>query len=324
MNRNIILTACIIASTAHSQAPATAESQKAWKLDWQIAAKVQKVIHDEPAFAGMSIQSTVKNRIVTLFGNVNNDAAKVLASTEVGNVDDVKTVLNNLNVVTRTAPPTPATPQPIAPVGATGPKTITLPVGTVLSVRTIDGLTTKTAKAGDVFHGTTTATLARDGFTLIPAGTPVTGHVVDAQPAAHFSGAALLSIELASVRLSGPTGPQDVQVVTKPLTNKAAARGANTAEKTGGGAAAGAIIGALAGGGKGAGIGAASGGVLGAGSNAVTRGKEVELKPEQLLSFYIDAPLDITIMLKDGSQVATVNARAPIGAVSDSGVGPPK
>ena len=77
----------------------------------------------------------------------------------------------------------------------------------------------------------------------------------------------------------------------------------NTAEKAGGGAGLGAIVGALAGRGRGAAIGAGSGGGLGAGINAVTRGKEIDLKPEQLLQFRTAAPFEVTLMLQNGKQV---------------------
>src|SRR5260370_12805884 len=43
--------------------------------------------------------------------------------------------------------------------------------------------------------------------------------------------------------LQGAIGPQDVSLLTQPLSNKTQGRGTNTAEKTGGGAALGAIIG---------------------------------------------------------------------------------
>jgi len=91
--------------------------------------------------------------------------------------------------------------------------------------------------------------------------------------------------------------------VSQGLSSKAAGRGTNTAAKAGGGAALGAVVGALAGGGAGAGIGAASGGALGLGANLLTHGKEIDLKPEQLLQFRTAAPLNVTIMLHNGHQV---------------------
>lgn len=69
--------------------------------------------------------------------------------------------------------------------------------------------------------------------------------------------------------------------------------GANkrTGEYVGGGAVFGAIIGALAGGGKGAAIGAVAGGGAGAGVQTITRGKEVHVPAETIIRFRLDKPL---------------------------------
>jgi hypothetical protein len=96
--------------------------------------------------------------------------------------------------------------------------------------------------------------------------------------------------------------------VTQQLSSKASGRGVNTAEKTGGGAALGALIGGVAGGGLGAGIGALSGGALGAGSNGLTRGKEIDLKPKQLLQFRTGAQFDVTVSVRNGQQIPPIAA----------------
>ena len=273
--------------------------------DWQIEAKVQQALKDDHAFVGSSIASSVNNGVVKLTGNVRSEAEKELVSTELGNITGVKTVLNNLNIVDNSFH-APVAPKAVA--GPTGPKVVTLPIGTTLSVRMADEIDTKNAKASDIFHGTTASATLFNRFTLIPTGTPVTGRVIEAKAAGRFTSAAELSVELVSLRLPGGVGSQDVSLVTEPLSSKAAGRGANTAAKTGGGAALGAVIGAVAGGGAGAGIGALSGGALGGGSNALSRGKEIDLKPEQLLQFRISAPLEVTIMLVDGRQLVPVPA----------------
>lgn len=61
-----------------------------------------------------------------------------------------------------------------------------------------------------------------------------------------------------------------------------------TAETVGGGAALGAIIGAIAGGGKGAVIGVLAGGAGGAGVAVLTKGKEVRVPAETVLTFRLD------------------------------------
>lgn len=75
--------------------------------------------------------------------------------------------------------------------------------------------------------------------------------------------------------------------------NRADGVGANkrTGKFVGGGAALGAIVGAIAGGGKGAAIVAVAGAGAGAGAQIITRGKEVHVPPETVLRFQLDRPL---------------------------------
>ena len=269
--------------------------------DWQIEAQVQKALHDDHIFVGSSIMSSVDKGVVKLTGIVRSESEKEYASSDLANIPGVKTVLNNLEIHDNSFHPAPT----LAKVaGPTGPKTITLAAGTVIPVRLSEEIDTKTAQDGTTFLATTASNVGFGGYTLIPAGTPVTGRIVEAKAAGRLSGAAVLRVELVSVRLpNGAEAPQDASLVTQELSNKAQGRGTNTAEKAGGGAAFGAVIGALAGGGAGAGIGAASGGALGLGANVLTHGKEIDLRPEQLLQFHTAQPLDVKIMLVDGKQL---------------------
>jgi hypothetical protein len=66
-----------------------------------------------------------------------------------------------------------------------------------------------------------------------------------------------------------------------------------TGEYVGGGALFGTIIGAIAGGGKGAAIGALAGAGAGAGGEILTRGREVHIPAESILTFRLEEPLDI-------------------------------
>lgn len=278
-----------------------AQTRKTPPPDWQIEAQVQKVLHDDHIFVGSSILSTVDKGVVKLTGIVRSETEKEYASSDLANIPGVKTVLNNLEIHDNSLHPAPAAAK-IA--GPTGLKTITLAAGTVIPVRLTEEIDTKTAQAGSTFHATTASNVGFGGYILIPAGTPVTGRIVEAKAAGRLSGAAVLGVELVSVRIpNGPEAPQDASLVTQELSNKAQGRGTNTAEKAGGGAAFGAVVGALAGGGAGAGIGAASGGALGLGANVFTHGKEIDLKPEQLLQFHTAQPFDVKIMLVDGKQL---------------------
>jgi hypothetical protein len=138
----------------------------------------------------------------------------------------------------------------------------------------------------------------------IPRGTPVTGRVAEAKDATHFSGSSALAVEMTSVQLGG----RSIPISTTAFSQQGKGRGKNTAMKAGGGAALGAIIGAIAGGGKGAAIGAASGGGLGAGVNAVTRGEQVKIPAETLVNFKLQSPVSVTTSRSaNGSAVQTYN-----------------
>ncbi|MCU1312654.1 MAG: hypothetical protein JWM54_411 [Acidobacteriaceae bacterium] len=206
----------------------------------------------------------------------------------------------------RTVPPA-APPKPPAPVS----RTVTVDSGTSLPVRMADSLDSQTAQAGQVIHGTLAADIIADNMIAIPRGTSVTGRVVDAKDAAHFSGSSLLTVELTQVDLKGHSVP----ISTAAFTQQGKGRGKNTAAKAGGGAALGAIIGALAGGGKGAAIGAASGGGIGAGVNAVTRGEQVKIPAETLINFKLQTPITVTTS-------HSANGSAP-RTFNDNGDNPP-
>jgi len=184
-----------------------------------------------------------------------------------------------------------ATPAPPPPPPTPVLKTYTAPAGASVSVRLTETLNSGTAQPGSAFHGT----LANDitdgnGNVLYPVGSAVTGQVTSVQDAAHFKGSSLLSLTLTSLTFQGSRVP----LTTDVFSQQGQGRGKNTAEKVGGGAAVGAILGGIFGGGKGAGIGAAAGGALGAGSQAVTKGQEVNLPSETTLRFRLASPVSVT------------------------------
>ncbi|PMZ24085.1 transporter, partial [Pseudomonas sp. FW306-02-F04-BA] len=82
-----------------------------------------------------------------------------------------------------------------------------------------------------------------DGLVAIRQGSAVTGRVTAVQEAAHYKGNSLLTVELVSISRNGDS----LAVSTQPYSVEGKGRGKNTAAKVGGGAAIGAIIGAIAG-----------------------------------------------------------------------------
>jgi hypothetical protein len=192
-------------------------------------------------------------------------------------------------IVQNAAPPAPPLPPPPPPKPVV--RTLTLPAGTVLPVRTTEALASNTSTQGSFFHGVLAADITdTNGALVLASGTPVTGQIVTVQDAAHFKGSSLLSVTLTSLSFHGDR----ITISTDPYSVQGKGRGKNTAEKIGGGAAVGAILGGIFGGGKGAAIGAAAGAGVGAGANAVTKGQEVSIPSESLVRFRLTNELSVT------------------------------
>jgi hypothetical protein len=98
-----------------------------------------------------------------------------------------------------------------------------------------------------------------------------------------------LTLALKSITVQGQT----YNIQTKVLINAIKGKGARTAKTTGGGAAGGALIGGIAGGGKGAVIGALLGGGAGLAGGAATGNQQIEIPVESQLSFRLSAPLTL-------------------------------
>ena len=158
-------------------------------------------------------------------------------------------------------------------------------------VRTIDSISTKTAKAGDRFEATLHQPLKDGDWIIAPKGSKVIGEVVDADAGGRVKGRATLSLALRSIQTADG---EPVAVRTESLSSQAKSSSKKDALKVGIGAGIGAAIGAIAGGGKGAAIGAASGGAAGTGLVLATRGEAAVVPSESLLTFQLAAPVTVT------------------------------
>lgn len=184
----------------------------------------------------------------------------------------------------------PVAASPVTPPAPRAPVKVTVQPGTTLSIRLVDELNSETATAGQTFRATLDSPLAVDGDVVIPEGYDVQGHVVDAKSAGKFEGRSLLALQLDRIQV----GTKYYTITTSKYSREGASRTKNTVEKVGAGSVIGAIIGGIAGGGKGAGIGAAAGGGLGGGVQAATRGQQVKLASETVLTFELQSPLTVT------------------------------
>jgi BON domain len=188
------------------------------------------------------------------------------------------------------APPIDNTPPPAAvPPPPPAPKKLIIDQGTQLTVRLVDSIDSEKNQTGDTFHATLNAPLSSDGEEAVPAGTDLTGHLVEVKSAGKFAGQADLVLQLDSITSGGKTYNLQTDTYRKDGTS----RGKNTAEKVGGGAILGGIIGAIAGGGKGAAIGAAAGAGAGGAVQAASKKQQIKLPSETVLNFTLQAPITV-------------------------------
>jgi outer membrane biosynthesis protein TonB len=327
--------------------------------DDTITTDIKAKLYSEPLLKSASVEVTAKDGIVTLTGQVPDDAARLAAQHIAATTPGVKTVVDQ----TTMAPPPPATtaenlappappepparrerptrtprkpPAPPAPVAAPAPApvpaqeaastpgplhepapekpsapappppppppqpiTVTIPEGTIVTVRTIDSIDSKVNSAGQTFRGSLDAPIVVGDRVVVPKGLNVNLKLVEASSAGKFKGRSELTVSLDSFTYQGRT----YQVASSDVQEKGGSRGKRSAEVIGGGAVLGALIGGLAGGGKGAAIGAGVGAGSGTAVQALTHGQQVKIPSETRLDFTLHDPVDVTYFPKKSSHV---------------------
>jgi BON domain len=186
-------------------------------------------------------------------------------------------------------PPNAAPAPPPVPSQPPQPQKVTIEQGTQITVRLLDSIDSERNQVGDTFHATLNTPLAAEGAEAIPAGTDISGHIVDLRSAGKFAGQSLVVLQLDSITTNG----KSYNVQTDQYKKEGSSRGKNTAEKVGGGAILGGIIGAIAGGGKGAAIGTAAGAGVGGGAQAAGKSQQIKLPSETVLNFTLQAPVTV-------------------------------
>lgn len=153
-----------------------------------------------------------------------------------------------------------------------------IPAGTKIPVRLNTALSSGTAKNGQSWDGVVARDVTANGAT-IKAGTPVKGVVSSAKSSGRLHAPGIIRIRATSV--GGET------VRTTSIGRQGKSHTKSNAYKIGGGAAAGALIGGLAGGGKGAAIGTLAGGGAGTGVAAATGKQEAVYPAESVVTFTV-------------------------------------
>jgi hypothetical protein len=176
--------------------------------------------------------------------------------------------------------------QAAAPPGAYG---VTIPVDTAITVRMIDAVNSETARLGQTFRASLDEPIFINGQQVAGRGADVLTKLVQDQQSGKFEGRAALTLALVTINFNG----QPVPVTSSDVKTESSSRGARTAGVVGGGTALGAIVGALAGGGKGAAIGAVSGAAIGGGAEVLTKGQTVKIPSETRLTFRLQSPVQL-------------------------------
>jgi hypothetical protein len=167
--------------------------------------------------------------------------------------------------------------------------------GSEIHVRSDQSISAKQGAQVGQLYPATIADDVRDqnGNIVIPRGSRAQLRLVNADP--NSNNPDNLTLDLDSVMVNGQRYSMDATGTSGAGSTKTGGIGMNkrTGKYVGGGALAGTLLGALAGGGKGAAIGAIVGGAAGAGTQVLTRGKELNVPAETVLNYRLDRPVTL-------------------------------
>ena len=299
--------------------------------DEAIAASVQAKLYQDPVLKTRDVHVVSQQGVVVLSGTVGSDQEKSAVEQFAHSADGVKQVIDELtvNAPEQAAAAAPAQPQPRAtrrrsraraeneapsesqpqtpapveqapptpaqasdaPPPPQQPVQVTIPAGTVITVRTVDPINSSINKTGDEFAATVDSQIEQNGQVVVPRYAKARLQLVAARSAGHIKGQSEIQLQLVSLAVDGKSYP----VSTGVDQQQASSRGKQTAERAGIGAAVGGIIGAIAGGGKGAAIGAGVGAGAGTGVQMATKGQTVKIPAETKLDFTLSSPLNVTV-----------------------------
>ena len=172
---------------------------------------------------------------------------------------------------------------------AAKPAMVTVPEGTPLVVKLDQGVSTKYSRSGEPFEATVLRPVVVENQVVIPSGTPVEGRVVYAKPSGRLRGRANLQLTLDAMRLNQET----YELRTNTVGRVSGSHKVRNIGWIGGGGGAGALIGALAAGGKGALIGGPIGAGAGLGVAALTGKKHASVPAESAVTFRLREPLSL-------------------------------
>ncbi len=170
-------------------------------------------------------------------------------------------------------------------------RTVNVPSGTNIMIRTIDAVDSDRNQMGDKFKASLEQPIVIDDMVVVPKGADIYGRLTQATEAGKIQGRSQLKLELTGIVVNGQTFP----LVTGDYSVSGSSRGASTAKRVGGATAGGAILGAIIGGGKGAAIGAGVGAGAGTAVQVATKGEQVHVPSETLLQFALQQDVRLPV-----------------------------
>jgi len=148
---------------------------------------------------------------------------------------------------------------------------------------------TNRSQSGDSFVASLSAPITVDDKTVLPKGTVVRGVIKHAAPSGRLKGRGAVALTLDRMEWNGT----ELSINTNSVTWTSADHKKRNLAWIGGGSVAGALMGALLGGGKGALIGGAAGGGAGVAGAAATGRRQVRIPAESILTFRLEQPVAI-------------------------------
>ena len=184
-----------------------------------------------------------------------------------------------------------AAPTPPAPPQPPEPERITIPAGTVVTVRMIDAIDSSSHRPGEEFAANLDTAVVVGERVVIRRGADARVRLIVASSAGRMTGRSELTVELVGLA----AGAQTYAVESSAVQKQGASRGTRTAQTVGGGAVLGGLIGAIAGHGKGAAIGSVVGAGAGTAVQGATKGQQIQIPAETKLDFTLKSPLTVTM-----------------------------
>jgi len=168
---------------------------------------------------------------------------------------------------------------------------VTVPELTAIHVTLDQAVTSNQNRPGDHFEATVSEPVVIGGKTVVPQGARAKGIVVDAKQSGRLRGRARLQLALQTLTVNGQT----YHVQTTSSRRVGGDHKKRNLAWIGGSAGGGALIGALAAGGKGALIGGPVGAGAGTTVALLTGKKDIRLRPETPLTFKLTEPITINV-----------------------------